>query len=50
MTKPRETKYARELASAKLPSGPDGKSSVAIERLRVASSTGGTNRRRGRAS
>jgi hypothetical protein len=35
MTKPRETKYARELASAKLPSGPGGKSSVAIERLHV---------------
>jgi hypothetical protein len=35
MTKPRETKYARELASAKLPSGTGGKSSVAIERLHV---------------
>jgi hypothetical protein len=35
MTKPRETRYARELASAKLPSGPGGKSSVAIERLHV---------------
>jgi hypothetical protein len=35
MTQPRETRYARELASAKLPSGPGGKSSVAIERLHV---------------
>jgi hypothetical protein len=33
MTKPRETKYARELASAKLPSGLGGKPSVAFERL-----------------
>jgi hypothetical protein len=36
MTQPlRETRYARELASAKLPSGPGGKSFVAIERIFV---------------
>lgn len=36
MTQPlRNTKYARELATAKLPSGPDGTSYVAIERIFV---------------
>jgi hypothetical protein len=34
MTQPlRDTRYARELASAKLPSRPGGKSFVAIERI-----------------
>lgn len=31
----RDTRYARELANAKLPSGPGGKSFVAIERIHV---------------
>src|SRR6266567_8095102 len=31
----RDTKYARELATAKLPSGPSGSSFVAIERIYV---------------
>jgi hypothetical protein len=31
----RDTKYARELATAKLPAGPGGKSFVAIERIHV---------------
>ena len=31
----RDTRYARELAAAKLPSGPGGKSFVAIERIHV---------------
>jgi hypothetical protein len=31
----RDTKYARELATAKLPSGPSGSSFVAIERIHV---------------
>jgi hypothetical protein len=36
MTPPlRDTRYAREIASAKLPSGPRGKSFVAIERIFV---------------
>lgn len=36
MSRPlRDTKYARELASAKLPSGPAGKSFTAIERIFV---------------
>ena len=36
MTQPlRNTKYAREIATAKLPSGQDGKSFVAIERIFV---------------
>jgi hypothetical protein len=36
MTQPlRDTRYARELATAKLPSGPGGKSFVAIERIFV---------------
>jgi hypothetical protein len=36
MTQPlRDTRYARELATAKLPSGPGGNSFVAIERIFV---------------
>ncbi len=31
----RDTKYARELATAKLPSGPSGSAFVAIERIYV---------------
>jgi hypothetical protein len=33
--KPRETRYVRELAAAKLPVGPGGKVSVAIERIHM---------------